>query len=253
MTREPLIKIERLHKSFKHNKVLNGIDLEIFEGESICIIGLSGTGKSVLLKHLNRLMEPDKGKITFDGQDISKLGGDALVQMRRRFGMLFQGAALLDSMTVEENVGLGLRESRSFRSEQIHEIVMSKLEMVGLADTAAKLPSELSGGMRKRVGLARAIANDPEIILYDEPTSGLDPVTCDVIDDLIVDLNQKLHVTSITVTHDMRSAFKIADRIVMLYEGKIEFDGTPDEVRSSDNPVLRQFIEGSSKGPIQVV
>lgn len=253
MEKEVLIRIQNLSKSFNRNKVLDGISIDVHEGESICIIGLSGTGKSVLLKHLMRLMEPDGGKIIFDGQDISQLEGPTLNEMRRRFGMLFQGAALLDSMTVGENVGLGLRESRKFRPEQIDEIVQSKLELVGLADAADKLPSELSGGMRKRVGLARAIATDPEVMLYDEPTSGLDPVTSDLIDDLIVDLNQKLHVTSITVTHDMRSAFKIADRIVMLYSGKVEFDGTPDEVRASANEVLRQFIAGSARGPIQVV
>ena len=249
---DALIRIENLSKSFKQNRVLNGISLDIRKGESICIIGLSGTGKSVLLKHLIRLMEPDDGRVLFDGQDIAELEGGSLVTMRRRFGMLFQGAALFDSMTVAENVGLGLKESRAYTQPKIDEIVLSKLEMVGMADAAEKLPSELSGGMRKRVGLARAIATDPEVMLYDEPTSGLDPVTSDVIDDLIVELNEKLHVTSVTVTHDMRSAFKIADRILMLYGGCVEFDGTPDQVRADPNPVLQQFIAGSARGPIRV-
>lgn len=249
---ESIIKIEQIVKSFSRVRVLDGIDIEVSPGESICVIGLSGTGKSVLLKHLLRLMEPDSGRVLFEGADIATFDTEQLTAMRRRFGMLFQGAALFDSMTVAENVGLGLLESRQYTPEQIDEIVNEKLEMVGMAETRDKLPSELSGGMRKRVGLARAIATNPDIMLYDEPTSGLDPVTSDVIDDLIVELNQKLHVTSITVTHDMRSAFKIADRIVMLYGGKVEFDGTPDQVRSSSNPALRQFISGSAQGPIRV-
>ncbi|MCM2272343.1 MAG: ABC transporter ATP-binding protein [candidate division Zixibacteria bacterium] len=249
---ESFIQLERLSKSFKQKQVLDGISLDIRRGESICIIGLSGSGKSVMLKHLMRLMDPDEGRILVDGQDIAELEGEDLVAMRRRFGMLFQGAALLDSMTVADNVGLGLTESRKYTDEQIEEIVISKLEMVGMVDSAEKLPSELSGGMRKRVGLARAIATDPEVMLYDEPTSGLDPVTSDVIDDLIVELNQKLHVTSVTVTHDMRSAFKIADRIVMLYGGHIEFDGSPEQIRNNTNPVVQQFIAGSARGPIRV-
>lgn len=249
---EVLIQFEQVVKSFGYLRVLNGVDLQVRAGESICVIGLSGSGKSVMLKHLIRLVEPDSGRILFEGDDIGQFDSEQLVTMRRRFGMLFQGAALLDSMTVAENVGLGLLESRQFTPEQIDEIVNEKLEMVGMADTKGKLPAELSGGMRKRIGLARAIATNPDVMLYDEPTSGLDPVTSDVIDDLIVELNQKLHVTSITVTHDMRSAFKIADRIVMLYGGKVEFDGTPDEVRNTPNPILQQFISGSAQGPIRV-
>jgi phospholipid/cholesterol/gamma-HCH transport system ATP-binding protein len=166
--------------------------------------------------------------------------------------MLFQSAALFDSLTVEENVGLGLRESRKYRSSEIAEVVRHKLAMVGLEDAAEKRPAELSGGMRKRVGLARAIAYNPELLLYDEPTTGLDPITADIINDLIVQLNEKLKVTSIAVTHDMRSAFKIADRIVMLYARKVHFDGSPEELRQSEDPVVRQFITGSAKGPIRV-
>lgn len=249
---ECLIKIENLCKSFGLNKVIDGLTLSIGQGESIAIIGQSGTGKSVLLKHLIRLLDPDLGQIYFDGQDISKLHGDDLVAMRRRYGMLFQSAALFDSLTVSENVGLGLLESGKYLKSEIEIIVADKLDMVGLSASADNYPSELSGGMRKRVGLARAIAASPEVLLYDEPTTGLDPITSDVINDLIVSLNQRLLVTSIAVTHDMTSAFKIADRIVMLYQGRIEFDGTPEQIKVSSNPIVRQFVTGRANGPIQV-
>jgi phospholipid/cholesterol/gamma-HCH transport system ATP-binding protein len=248
----PLLQIQDLSKAFNGRRVLDGVTFDIRMGESIVVIGQSGTGKSVLLKHLIRLLEPDSGRVIFDGQDIAEFEGKALVSMRRRFGMLFQSAALFDSLSVADNVGLGLRESNNLTDKEIDDIVLSKLGMVGLLSSAEQFPAELSGGMRKRVGLARAIANDPEVLLYDEPTTGLDPITADVINDLIVDLNQKLNVTSVAVTHDMASAFKIADRIIMLYEGKVEFDGTPDEVRASSNRIVRQFITGSATGPIQV-
>ncbi|PWB75891.1 ABC transporter ATP-binding protein [candidate division GN15 bacterium] len=247
-----MIKIEDLHKSFDSNKVIDGLTLSIGRGESIAIIGQSGTGKSVLLKHLIRLLSPDRGRIYFDGKDIAKLQGENLVAMRRRYGMLFQSAALFDSLTVAENVGLGLHESGDYRKSDIDIIVQDKLEMVGLSGSADKYPAELSGGMRKRVGLARAIAAGPEVLLYDEPTTGLDPITADVINDLIVSLNQRLLVTSIAVTHDMASAFKIAERIVMLYEGRIAFDGTPEQIKISSNPIVRQFVTGRATGPIQV-
>jgi len=246
------IQIEKLARSFGKQEVLRGVDLSIRKGEAIAVIGQSGCGKSVLLKHLIRLLEPDDGRVLFEGRDVSELEHDDLVMLRRRFGMLFQSAALFDSLTVEENVGLALKEKRLAPSREIHDRVIAKLDLVGLAAAADKYPAELSGGMRKRVGLARAIAHEPEVLLYDEPTTGLDPITADVINDLIVALNEKLHVTSIAVTHDMRSAFKIADRIVMLYEGKVEYDGSPDQVRSCDNPIVRQFISGQAKGPIQV-
>lgn len=248
----PLISIRKLCKRFGEQVVLDNLDLDIVAGESVVIIGQSGTGKSVLLKHLIRLMTPDSGSVLIDGQDITDLTFEDLLPIRHRFGMLFQSAALFDSLTVEENVGLGLKESRHYRAADIHEIVMEKLEMVGLSSASDKYPSELSGGMRKRVGMARAIAADPEILLYDEPTTGLDPITADVINDLIVELNQKLHVTSVAVTHDMTSAYKIADRIVMLYEGKVEFSGSPEQVKTTSNAVVQQFIHGRSTGPIQV-
>ncbi len=248
----PLIKIEDLHKSFNGQMVLAGVNMVINRGESVVIIGQSGCGKSVLLKHLIRLMEPDRGHISFDGTNLEELKSQELSLIRQRFGMLFQSAALFDSMTVAENVGLGLKESHNYKDKEIKEIVREKLEMVGLSNAADKSPSELSGGMRKRVGLARAIANNPEVLLYDEPTTGLDPITSDIIDDLIVELNEKLKVTSITVTHDMKSAFKIANKIVMLYQGKVEFEGTPDEIKKTSNPTVQQFISGSAIGPIKV-
>lgn len=246
------IGIDDVHKSFGEQKVLDGISLEIEKGQSVVVIGRSGSGKSVLLKHVIRLMEPDSGTISIDGQDISGLNGSSLSTFRRRFGMLFQGAALFDSLSVRENIALGLKESRQYDHDEIDQMVSEKLEMVGLTSAVDKFPAELSGGMRKRVGLARAIVHNPEILLYDEPTTGLDPITSDMIDNLISDLNDKLNVTSIAVTHDMRSAFKIADRIVMLYKGKIHFDGTPDEVQQSDNAVVQQFISGEEEGPVEV-
>jgi phospholipid/cholesterol/gamma-HCH transport system ATP-binding protein len=248
----PLIRIEDLHKSFNSQVVLDGINLDVERGQSVVVIGQSGTGKSVLLKHVLRLMTPDRGRVYVDGSDISKYSYGEMVEVRRRFGMLFQSAALFDSMTVAENVGLGLRESRVHAETDIEDIVRNKLEMVGLSAAIDKYPSELSGGMRKRVGLARAIANDPDVLLYDEPTTGLDPITSDMIDDMIVELRERLKVTSIAVTHDMKSAFKIADRIVMLYQGSVVFDGSPDEVRTTDNAIVRQFVNGQAKGPIQV-
>ena len=205
-----------------------------------------------MLKHLIRLLEPDEGRVLFQDEDITDVKPSRLVDIRRNIGMLFQSAALFDSLTVEENVGLGLKESRQHTSEEIREIVVEKLALVGLSSASEKYPSELSGGMRKRVGLARAIATNPEVLLYDEPTTGLDPITADMINDLIVELNEKLHVTSIAVTHDMVSAYKIADRIVMLYQGRVEFDGTPEQVRTTDNEIVRQFVTGSATGPIKV-
>lgn len=239
---EDFIRLESLCKSFRQQPVLRGVDLSVAAGESIVIIGQSGSGKSVLLKHLIRLLSPDSGNVIVDGLDISELQPDELAALRRRFGMLFQSAALFDSMTVAENVGLGLVESRRLGRREVDEIVRTKLEMVNLADSADKRPAELSGGMRKRVGLARAIAYDPEVLLYDEPTTGLDPITADMINDLITHLHQSLRVTSVTVTHDMHSAFRIADRIVMLFDGRVLFSGTPDQIKANDDPYIQKFI-----------
>ncbi len=247
-----LIKIEELYKSFNGQPVLQGVNLTIKEGGSLVIIGQSGCGKSVLIKHIIHLLIPDSGRIFYENNDLESLSSKKIIEIQRQMGMLFQSAALFDSMTVAENVGLGLKESKQFPQDVIDEKVMEKLEMVGLVDAANKMPSELSGGMRKRAGLARAIASDPKVLLYDEPTTGLDPITADLINELIVNLNTKLNVTSITVTHDMTSAYKIANRMIMLYNGRVEFDGTPDEVRNCDNEIVRQFIAGSAKGPIKV-
>ncbi len=247
-----VIEIIDLHKSFDDNYVLRGVNLEVKKGESLVIIGGSGSGKSVLLKHIIGLMRPDRGKVIIDSVDLASLDEDGLNEIRKKFGMLFQSAALFDSMTVWENVGFGLRRHTNLSDEEIKEIAIQKLNMVGLVGVEDLMPSELSGGMRKRVGLARAIAMEPEILLYDEPTTGLDPIMADAINDLIIKMRETLSVTSVTITHDMRSAYKIADTIAMLYNGVIIEKGTPDEIRNSDNPVVRQFIEGRAEGPISL-
>jgi len=245
-----MIEIKDVYKSFGNNQVLNGVDLNISKGETIVILGRSGCGKSVLLKHIIGLMKPDEGQIFIDGEEITAYSYEKLSNLRRRFGMLFQGAALFDSMTVEENVGLGLTEHTALSREKIKEIVKEKLRLVGMAGVENLKPAELSGGMKKRVGLARAIAMDPEFVLYDEPTTGLDPIMADVINELVISLRNTLKITSIAVTHDIVSAYKIADRIAMLYEGKIIWVGTPEETKNSTDPVVMQFIHGSSVGPI---
>jgi phospholipid/cholesterol/gamma-HCH transport system ATP-binding protein len=248
-----MIEIKNLEKSFGRKKVLTGVNLSITTGETLVIIGRSGCGKSVLLKHIIGLIKPDAGQILVNGQDMVRFNGEEMYALRQRFGMLFQAAALFDSLTVEENVGLGLKEHTDLSPGRIKEIVEEKLKMVGLSDVGQIKPAELSGGMKKRVGLARAIAMDPEFILYDEPTTGLDPIMADAINDLILELQKNLKLTSIAVTHDMVSAYKIANRIAMLYEGEIIFVGTPEETKNTDNPVVRQFIEGNEYGPIKAV
>jgi phospholipid/cholesterol/gamma-HCH transport system ATP-binding protein len=245
-----MIKIVDVHKQFNGKQVLRGVNLEIFDAETITIIGGSGTGKSVLLKNIMGLLKPDKGLIYIDGQEITRLDEAALLEVQKKFGYLFQGAALFDSMTVEENVGFGLRNLGTLSPAAVADRVRECLAMVGLKGIERLKPAELSGGMRKRVGLARAIAHRPEYVLYDEPTTGLDPIMADVINDLIVHLQREIKVTSIVVTHDMKSAYKISNRIAMLYEGRIICTGTPDEIRHTDNPVVHQFIEGLSQGPI---
>jgi len=245
-----MIEIIDVHKSFTGKPVLNGVNLTINKGETLTIIGRSGEGKSVLIKHIIGLLEPDKGKILIDNEDINKHSSKQMVKLRRRFGMLFQGSALFDSMTVDENVGLGLREHTDIPEHAIRSIIKEKLSQVGLFKVENLKPAELSGGMKKRVGLARAIAMDPEFILYDEPTTGLDPIMADTINNLIIHLQNTLDITSIAVTHDMVSAYKISDRIAMLYKGKIIFTGSPVEVKNSDNPVVQQFINAQAEGPI---
>lgn len=245
------IKTVDLYKSFGSNKVLNGVNLEIQDRETLTIIGGSGTGKSVFLKCVMGLLKPDRGEIYIDGEETTRLDESRLLGVQKKFGYLFQGAALFDSLTVGENVGFGLRnQQKDLPDKAIAARVSECLAMVGLEGIEKLKPAELSGGMKKRVGLARAIAHNPEYILYDEPTTGLDPIMADVINDLIVHLQEKLGATSIVVTHDMKSAYKISNRLAMLFEGKIIFTGTPDEVRSTDNPFVHQFIEGLSQGPI---
>lgn len=248
-----MIVIENLHKGFGKNQVLKGVNLTIPRGETVVIIGRSGCGKSVLLKHIIGLIKPDAGRIFINGDEVTSYSGHQLYALRKKFGMLFQGSALFDSLTVEENVALSLREHTKLPPEKVREITEEKLKMVGLSGVGQLKPAELSGGMKKRVGLARAIAMDPEFILYDEPTTGLDPIMGDAINDLIIELKERLKITSIAVTHDMVSAYKIADWIAMLYEGEIIFSGTPEETKNSDNPVVRQFIEGREIGPIKAI
>ncbi|HEY5600015.1 MAG TPA: ABC transporter ATP-binding protein [Candidatus Manganitrophaceae bacterium] len=247
-----MIEMIDVYKSFGTNHVLRGVNLKVEAGESMVVIGGSGTGKSVILKHIIGLMKPDSGRIVIDGQDLADLSEEEINDFRKRFGMLFQGAALFDSLSVWENVGFGWKEHTDRSDDEVREIVRKRLEMVGLRGVEDQMPADLSGGMKKRVGLARAIAMDPKIILYDEPTTGLDPIMADVINNLIREMNTRLSVTSVTITHDMKSAYKIADKIAMLYQGKIEEVGTPDEIRNSPNPVVQQFITGSAVGPITV-
>ena len=247
-----MIVFQDVHKSFNKKVVLAGVDLTIERGETMVVIGGSGSGKSVLLKHVVGLMRPEQGRVIVDGADVTALNEAALTELRKKFGVLFQGAALFDSLSVWENVGFPLAQHTRLSAREIREVAREKLALVGLKGVEDLMPSELSGGMKKRVGLARAIAHDPEILLYDEPTTGLDPIMADVINELIIRLKQQLKVTSIAITHDMTSAYKIADRIAMLYQGKIQEVGTSDEIRHSPNPIVHQFITGSAEGPIAV-
>ncbi|MCP4632569.1 MAG: ABC transporter ATP-binding protein [candidate division Zixibacteria bacterium] len=248
-----MIELIDIHKSFGTNHVLNGANLTINKGETLTIIGRSGVGKSVMLKHIIKLLDPDSGEVLYNSENILGFNRKQLMDYRRRFGMLFQGAALFDSMTVDENVGLSLREHTDIPENEIKGIVTEKLRLVGLKDVEHLKPAELSGGMKKRVGLARAISMNPEYIMYDEPTTGLDPIMADAINELIIRMREELNVTSICVTHDMVSAYKISTRIAMIYEGEIIFSGTPEEVKSTDNPIVQQFIQGKAEGPIKAV
>lgn len=247
-----MIKITNVYKSFGSTHVLRGLDLEVKKGESMVVIGGSGSGKSVLIKHIIGILKPDSGDVFVDSTNINRLKEHELYEIRKKFGMLFQSAALFDSLRVWENVGFALLRGKKHSEKEVREISSEKLGLVGLAGVEDLMPSELSGGMKKRVGLARAIAHDPEILLYDEPTTGLDPIMADAINDLIVKMREKLSVTSVAITHDMQSAYKIADRIAMLYEGRIIETGTPEEIRHTDNPVVKQFITGRATGPIKI-
>ncbi len=245
-----MITIEELVKSFEGKEVLNGLNLTIRNGESLVIIGRSGCGKSVLLKHIIGLMRPDSGHVYIDEKDMTALGETELNHIRKRFGMVFQGAALFDSLSVAENVALPMREHGKMSEQDIRDRVREKLSLVGLEGVEDAHPSSLSGGMKKRVGLARAMAIDPEFILYDEPTTGLDPVMADAINALIRRLQERLSITSVSVTHDMKSAYRIADRIAMLHGGKIIYEGTPQDIQKCEDPVVCQFISGSATGPL---
>ena len=250
----PAITISNLTKSFGNQEVLRNVSFEVPRGQTYCIIGGSGQGKSVLLKHVMRLLVPDSGDIRIDGESIFGLSGASLDDIRKKMGMVFQESALFDSMTCLENVAFGLTmHRRDLSAGEIERIAREKIRLVGLNRVETKCPSEISGGMKKRVGIARAIALEPEILLYDEPTTGLDPVLATSIDELILKMKAELHVTSLVITHDMNSAFRIADRILFLYQGKIHFSGTPLEVRETPDPVLGQFVRGETSGPIPVI
>lgn len=244
-SRQPRIELQGVHKAFGAKKVLEGLDLQVFDGEALVIVGGSGSGKSVLLKHIIGLLRPDSGTVRVDGVDLASLDFREITDFRRRFGMAFQEGALFDSMTVWENVAFPLQRARRFKPGQIRDRVAECLDMVELEGNETKMPGELSGGMRRRVGFARAIALEPQILLFDEPTTGLDPVIKATIDDIIVYLNEQLRCTSVTITHDMASALRIADRVAMLAEGRILADAAPDEFRRLDVPEVQAFLRGA--------
>lgn len=242
-----MIEVRNLEKSFGTHAILEDVSFRIDKGESVVIIGRSGGGKSVLLKHLIALLKPDAGQVLIEGENIVPMNERQLLRVRRKFGMLFQGAALFDSMTVAENISFAFRRDRSLPEEEIARRVAHVLELVDLPGIEQKNPSELSGGMRKRVGLARAIVYQPQIVLYDEPTTGLDPIASDSIDKLILRVRDRLDVTSVVVTHDMRSARRLGQRILMLHQKRIYAAGTAEEIFSSTDPVVKQFVEGTSE------
>lgn len=247
---QPKIRLAGIFKAFGPRIVLDGLDLEVERGESMVLIGGSGSGKSVLLKHIIGLLRPDRGTVEIDGTDINTLGYTEITEFRRRFGMAFQEGALFDSMTVGENVGFALRRHTKMSKAEVVERVEECLALVHLPGVTDRLPSQLSGGMRRRVGFARAIAFQPEILLFDEPTTGLDPITTAQIDEVIVEVRERLHTTTVTITHDMGSAFRIADRIGLLHAGKIVATAPPEEFRQHSDPRVQQFIHGLAQGPL---
>ncbi len=250
MTDTPTISMQHVDKTLGGKKVLDDMSIDVDRGESLVIVGGSGVGKSVTLKHMIGLMRPDRGHVVVDGHDLGDMNEVALNTFRRKFGMSFQEGALFDSMSVFENIAFPLRRHTKFTEAQIRARVDECLDLVHLEGVSSKRPSELSGGMRRRVGFARAISLKPEILLFDEPTTGLDPVISDVIADLIVEMDRTLNTTTVTITHDMKVAFKIADRVAMLYNGRIVEEGTPETFQQSQNPIVRQFVEGRAEGPL---
>ncbi|HUO83896.1 MAG TPA: ABC transporter ATP-binding protein [Thermoanaerobaculia bacterium] len=245
-----VISMKDIHKSFGEKVVLRGMNLDVRRGESVVIVGGSGSGKSVTLKHIIGLLKPDQGHVLVFGQDLCCLSIGELNRVRRRFGMSFQEGALFDSMNVFENIAFPLRRHTRMSQEEIRARVRECLDLVHLEGVEGKRISELSGGMRRRVGFARAISLEPEVLLFDEPTTGLDPVISDVVADLIREMDERLHTTTVSITHDMKVAFKIADRVAMLYQGRIVEQATPEEFRASANPIVQQFVEGRAEGPL---
>ena len=243
---KPIIQINDLYKSFKKKEVLRGVTLEVFSGEVLCVIGQSGSGKSVLIKHITNLLDQDSGRVFYMDQDISKFNKKKIFSLRKDVSMLFQSGALFDSMDVFENLALPLQEHTDFSNDKIEKLVAEKLNMVGMPGVEKLKPSELSGGMRKRVGLARSIILEPKVIMYDEPTTGLDPIMSDVINKLVIDLNKRLNITSIVITHDMNSVYAIADRVAMIYKGRIIFNGSVEELQQSELKEVQDFIHGKS-------
>jgi len=251
MDKKKIIELINVHKTFGQKIVHNGLDLDIFEGEKITVLGGSGSGKSVLLKEINGLLRPDSGKVVIDGGDITTMPESELINVRKNIGMLFQGAALFDSLPVWDNVAYTLVENSSLSKEEIEKVVKKKLALVGLPDIEDKMPGDLSGGMKKRVGLARALAKTPKILLYDEPTTGLDPPNIIRINDLIIDMNKKFNITSVIITHDIESAFAVSDRIAFLHDGKIVFVGSVEDAKNTDNIELHNFINGVMEEELQ--
>ncbi len=247
-----MIELLNVYKSFNHVNVLNGINIKISEGETFVIIGQSGTGKTVTLRHISGLLDPDSGDVLIDGVKMNGAKNRTKEKLRKKMGIVFQSGALINWMNVRDNISLPMRENKLFSSEEIERITNEKLELLQLKDAADKMPSDISGGMKKRASLARVLVINPEIILYDEPTSGLDPVMSEHINELIKRMQKEFGVTSIVVTHDMHSAYYVADRIAMLYQGNIIQCGTPEKIKNTDNPIVKQFITGQISGPIEV-